>query len=256
MHQDKKSKYLPCEARAEIKRCCLCLAESEEENALLRFGYTEDELKTLLSEHNVGYGCGNGAAIAAIKPGEFVLDLGSGVGFDCFLARGQTGKDGYVIGVDMAPTMVSLSRSNLIKSGYTNVEFRLGEIEHLPVADNTMDVVLSNCVVNLSSDKQQVLREAYRVLKIGGRISLCDFLLIAPLPRCKSTKFSKYFCCLEGAVTAEQMHRMLQSAGFISIEMRQTQSDCLKQCLPCEDVEEYICPYCVEAIKGAYTKGS
>ena len=253
---NKRTKAPPYETGIQ-RRCCRCFgAKRQEENALLRFGYTEDEINSLLSECNIGYGCGNGASIASINPGESVLDLGSGGGFDCFLARGQTGSQGHVIGVDMVPAMVRLSRSNLKKSGYTNVEFRLGEIEHLPVADETIDAVLSNCVLGLSFDKPQVLREAHRVLKPGGRVSLCDFFLIAPMPQRIRLELNEYFCCLENAITVEQLQLFLRQSGFADIRSRQEQSACL-QCLPCKEAQAYIAPYCVQAFKGdPYAKGS
>ncbi len=173
-----------------LDSCCLpsscCGAEADMESLLetgKHLGYSEEELKLGLGEANLGLGCGNPQAIAEIKPGEVVLDLGSGAGFDAFLAAMAAGNSGRVIGIDMTPEMLSKARSNAENLNVPNVEFRLGEIEHLPVADNSVDVIISNCVINLSTDKQAVFNDSYRALKPGGRLAISDILRGGELPQ-------------------------------------------------------------------------
>jgi len=182
-------------------------------------GYSEVELASLPEGADLGLGCGNPQAIAAMRPGEVVVDLGSGAGIDCFLAAWQVGATGRVIGVDMTHEMLAKSRANAEKVGATNVEFRPGKIEHLPIADSTADVVISNCVINLVPDKGQVYREAFRVLKLGGRIAIADVVNIAPLPPELASDATLLCACLAGAATIRQIEDWLAAAGFIDIRI-------------------------------------
>jgi ubiquinone/menaquinone biosynthesis C-methylase UbiE len=182
-------------------------------------GYSEAELASLPEGADLGLGCGNPQAIAAMRPGEVVVDLGSGAGIDCFLAAEQVGPAGRVIGVDMTHEMLAKARANAERVGAANVEFRLGEIEHLPIADNTADVVISNCVINLVSDKAQVYREAFRVLKPGGRIAIADVVNIAPLPPELSADATLLCTCLASAATTPQVEDWLAAAGFSDIRI-------------------------------------
>lgn len=183
-------------------------------------GYSAEELTVVPDGANLGLGCGNPQAIAALKPGETVLDLGSGAGFDCFLAARQVGEAGRVIGVDMTPEMLSRARQNAAKGGYTNVEFRLGEIEHLPVADQCVEVIISNCVINLSPEKAQVFREAFRVLRPGGRLAVSDMVTAVPLPPEVQADMALYAGCVAGAATVDEVTSMLAAAGFEQIAIK------------------------------------
>lgn len=184
-----------------------------------RIGYSEEEMEFVPQGANLGLGCGNPTALASLRRGETVLDLGSGAGFDCFLASREVGPEGRVIGVDMTPEMVEKARENARREGYANVEFRLGEIENLPVADNAADVILSNCVINLVPNKKRVFEEAYRALKPGGRLMVSDLVLSRPLPEWVTNNASAYVGCIAGAIRKEEYLKAIEAAGFREVEI-------------------------------------
>ncbi len=184
-----------------------------------RIGYSEQELGAVPQGSNLGLGCGNPLAHAALKEGDVVVDLGSGAGFDCFLAARRVAPGGRVIGVDMTPEMLDRARANAAADGYANVEFRLGEIENLPVADATADVVISNCVINLSTDKPRVFREAARVLKPGGRLMVSDLVLARPLPESVRRSAEAYAGCVAGAMLKDDYLAAISDAGFTGVEV-------------------------------------
>lgn len=231
--------------------CCGGATMVDINKASIDFGYSEIDLNTVPSGANMGLGCGNPIAIANLKEGEIVLDLGSGGGFDCFLARGQVGETGYVIGVDMTPEMIKLARKNAQESGFNNVEFRLGEIEHLPVADNTVDVIISNCVINLSTEKEQVFREAYRVLKPGGRLSISDVVATAELPEHIKNDLHMMAGCIAGAEFVDHIRVMLQDAGFKNIRMipKDNSREIINNWIPNKNVEDFVASFIIEAEK-------
>ena len=205
--------------------CCApkasCCADNTADKLSRKIGYSEEEMKAVPEGANLGLGCGNPIALASLKEGETVLDLGSGAGFDCFLAAGAVGPKGRVIGVDMTPEMVEKARENARKGGYGNVEFRLGEIEHLPAADNSVDAVISNCVINLSTAKDQVFTEAFRVLKQGGRIMISDLVLSRELPEPVAGSLVAYAGCISGAVRKDEYLRLMEKAGFHAVRIEQ-----------------------------------
>lgn len=236
--------------------CCgggsgCCGTASGIQDSSVTLGYSEDNIKEAPADANMGLGCGNPIAIASLKEGETVLDLGSGGGFDCFLASRRVGETGFVIGVDMTPDMITLARKNAEKGKYTNVDFRLGEIEYLPVADASIDVIISNCVINLSLHKQQVFREAYRVLKPGGRLSISDVVATAKLPEQMKQDLQMVAGCIGGAEFVEDLKRMLQSAGFgnISLTPKDNSREIIKSWGFGEGVEDYVASYTIEANK-------
>ena len=177
-------------------------------------GYSQKDLGSVVDGANLGLGCGNPAAIGKLKPGEVVLDLGSGAGFDCFLAAKQVGEKGRVIGVDMTPEMLAKARENAEKMGLKNVEFRLGEIEHLPLADNSVNVIFSNCVINLSPEKRKVFAEAYRVLKPGGRLAISDVVATADMPDRLREQAAMLTGCIAGAERVDRLEKILAEIGF------------------------------------------
>ena len=182
-------------------------------------GYSPEQMASVPEGANLGLGCGNPVALASIREGETVLDLGSGAGFDAFLAAKAVGDTGRVIGVDMTPEMISKARENARKGGYRNVEFRLGEIEHLPVADGSVDLIISNCVINLSPDKPQVFADAFRVLRPGGRLTVSDIVLLKALPPALASSVAAYAGCIAGASMKEDYLSMLRRAGFTQVEV-------------------------------------
>jgi arsenite methyltransferase len=182
-------------------------------------GYSDDDLSSVPHGADLGLGCGNPQAIAALKPGERVLDLGSGAGFDVFLAARQVGPSGVVIGVDMTPEMVDRARTNAAKTGFSHVDFRLGDIERLPVEDGAVDVIISNCVINLAPDKEAVFREAYRVLAPGGRLAISDVVAIADLPPALAADAAAYTGCIVGAAPVAELERAIDAAGFTHVRV-------------------------------------
>jgi len=224
--------------------CC-----GTENGGSLALGYTNEDLASVPEGADLGLGCGNPQAIAALRPGETVLDLGSGGGFDCFLAAKRVGREGRVIGVDMTPEMVTKARDNARRIGAANVEFRLGEIEHLPVADASMDVILSNCVINLSPDKAAVFREAFRALKPGGRLAISDVVALQAMPPELARSVEALTGCVAGAARVDELRSLLAAAGFASIEIepRPDSGKLMSRCMP--GTEDYVVSATIEAQK-------
>lgn len=203
-----------------------------------RIGYNEEELKSVPEGSNLGLGCGNPVALASLKEGETILDLGSGAGFDCFLAAKKVGEHGKIIGVDMTPEMIEKARENAQKGDYGNIEFRLGEIEHLPAADNSVDAVISNCVINLSVDKKQVFKEAFRVLKPGGRLMVSDIVLYQELPEFVKSSKQAYAGCVAGALLKDDYIEAVKAAGFADVKILDEKSYAADIAITEEGVQE------------------
>jgi len=223
-----------------------CCSNAEQQSQVMGYG-----IQALPEGSNLGLGCGNPQAIAALKPGETVVDLGSGGGIDCFLAARGVGPEGRVIGVDMTQDMLRLARANAAKGNFANVEFRLGEIEHLPVADRTADVILSNCVINLSPDKPQVFREAFRVLKSGGRLAISDMVASGPIPDEIRYDLSKHSQCIAGATSVLELETMLASAGFeqVRVQPKSESKAFVKDWAPGTGIEEFVVSATIEAVR-------
>jgi SAM-dependent methyltransferase len=222
-------------------------------DASCSMGYSEAELASLPEGADLGLGCGNPQAIAAMRPGETVVDLGSGAGIDCFLAAQKVGPSGRVIGVDMTHDMLAKAWANTERVRAGNVEFRLGEIEHLPVADNTADVVISNCVINLVPDKEQVYREAFRVLKPGGRMAIADVVNTAPLPPGLSSDTTLLCACLAGAASVRQIEDWLARAGFIDVRItiKPGSRELVETWAPGRGIGDYVASATIEGRKAS-----
>jgi SAM-dependent methyltransferase len=241
-------------ARSEESGCgCApsCCSPAASPTAPETLGYQPGEAESVPAGAEMGLGCGNPTVIASIQPGETIVDLGSGGGFDCFLASRQTGPHGRVIGVDMTPDMISKARANAAKAGTANVEFRLGEIEHLPVADNTADLVISNCVINLSPNKPQVFREVFRILKTGGRIAISDIVATAELPQDLKNDFATYTGCVAGASPVADIERALRDAGFTAIEVtvKEGSRQFINDWVPGKSAGDYVASATIQARK-------
>lgn len=219
-------------------------------------GYSQEELDGVVEGANLELGCGNPTAIGELRPGEVVLDLGSGGGFDCFLAAKKVGDKGRVIGVDMTPEMLSKARENALKMGMTNVEFRLGEIEHLPVADNSVDVIISNCVINLSPEKRLVFQDAYRVLKPGGRLFISDVVAIAEMPDQMREQAEMLTGCIAGAEHFDRIRNLLAEIGFqnIKTDLKAHSKELVREWFPESGAENYVASADIAAMKSLNPK--
>jgi SAM-dependent methyltransferase len=217
----------------------------------LKLGYSEQDLAGVPAGSDLGLGCGNPQAIAELRPGETVIDLGSGAGFDCFLAAKRVLPGGSVIGVDMTASMVTKARGNAKRAGIQGVEFRLGEIEHLPVADATADVILSNCVINLVPDKKAAFQEAWRVLKPGGRLAISDVVTIAPLPDDLQAQVAALTGCVSGASPADELRALLSEIGFtgVRIDVKPGSREFIRDWMPGSGSEDYIASAAISAVK-------
>jgi len=236
----------------EASSCC-GVSDDTAINTLIstRLGYSEDDLAKVPDGADMGLGCGNPRAIASLKAGEVVVDLGSGGGFDAFLASHEVGGSGHVIGIDMTPTMLSKARHNAEKGKFSNVEFRLGEIEFLPIADNTADIIISNCVINLSPHKELVFADAFRVLKPGGRLAISDVVATAEMPEEMKSDPVLHAGCMAGASMIDELETMMADAGFeqISIVPKDESREFIRDWAPGRGVEAYVVSAYIEAVK-------
>jgi len=236
-----------------IESSCCGVSDDTAINTLIstRLGYSDADLEKVPDGADMGLGCGNPGAIASLKPGEIVVDLGSGGGFDCFLAAHEVGGNGHVIGIDMTPDMLSKARNNAVKGKFTNVEFRLGEIEYLPIADDTADVIISNCVINLSPNKQQVFNDAYRILKPGGRLAISDVVATIELPEAMRNDPALIAGCMGNASLIDDLARMMKEAGFeqIVIEPKDESKNFIRDWAPDHNVTDYVVSASIEGVK-------
>jgi len=236
----------------EVSSCC-GVSDDDAINTLIstRLGYSEDDLNVVPDGADMGLGCGNPRAIASLKEGETVVDLGSGGGFDAFLSAREVGETGKVIGVDMTPTMISKARKNAEKGAFKQVEFRLGEIEHLPIADNTADIIISNCVINLSPNKQAVFNDAFRILKAGGRLAVSDVVATAVMPDEMKNDPMLHAGCMAGAELIGDLETMMKKAGFacVRIKPKDESREFLRDWAPGRGVEDYVVSAYIEAVK-------
>lgn len=232
-------------------RSCCGVSAKPDSGYSQKLGYSQEELNSVPEGCNMGLGCGNPQAIASLKPGEVVLDLGAGGGFDVFLAAKQVGPKGKVYGVDMTPEMISNARESASINGYQNVEFLLGEIEHLPLPNNTVNAIISNCVVNLSTNKANVFNEAFRVLKEGGRLAISDMVAYKPLPPEMVNNEDLYCNCISGAITIDELENTLIESGFtdIVIEPQENSRTFIKDWVPGSDAENYVVSAKIKAVK-------
>jgi arsenite methyltransferase len=257
IRQSVRDSYARVAEASNAGECCgvesSCCGVSSDINSVhsTRLGYSEDDINNIPDGADMGLGCGNPRAIAGLRADEVVLDLGSGGGFDAFLAVREVGELGRVIGVDMTPAMVSKARHNAEKAGLKNVEFRLGEIEYLPVADGCVDVIISNCVINLSPDKSRVFSEAFRVLKPGGRLAISDVVATTELPNEVQEDPHLHACCVAGAALVDDLQAILEGAGFseILISPKDESRGFIRDWVPGSGVEDYVVSAHIEAVK-------
>lgn len=238
----------------EDKGCgcsCSCGEQSPTQDATQAIGYSSEDITSVPEGANMGLGCGNPQAIANLKEGETVVDLGSGGGFDCFLAARQVGESGYVIGVDMTSEMIARAKANAEKAGINNVDFRLGEIEQLPVEDDSADAIISNCVINLSPEKPKVFADAYRVLKPGGRLAIVDIVASTELPEEIKQDMALHSGCVAGASLIAHVQEMLLDAGFVDIriEALDKSKEIVREWIPGQNVEDFVLSATIEAVK-------